>query len=241
MTIVATDPAGAARSGTNVHVDLQRATYASATQIVEGSEEPVQSVSYATVASADVTSAAGPATVKLTPDKPGSYRVRANVAGASDAASETDAQVYVGGTGETAWYARDPSVLTVKLDKTSYKPGDTATALVQSPFPNAELHVAVVRHGVLWETTQQTKSAAPVVRFTVTKEMLPNAAVEAFAVRRGPPPPAVAANGANPLARVGFVPFDVALDGKYLTAKISAKATGARAGRAADRHGAPRG
>ncbi|HEY6237195.1 MAG TPA: Ig-like domain-containing protein, partial [Candidatus Elarobacter sp.] len=132
VTIVATDPAGAARSGTNVHVELQRATYASATQIVEGAEEPVQSVSYATVASADVMSAAGPATVKLTPDKPGSYRVRANVAGASDAASETDVQVYVGGSGEFAWYARDPSVLTVKLDKTSYKPGDTATALVQS-------------------------------------------------------------------------------------------------------------
>jgi len=224
VTIVATDPAGAARSGTNVHVELQRANYTSATQIVEGAEEPVQSVSYATVASADVMSASGPATVKLTPDKPGVYRVRANVAGASDAASETDVEVYVGGSGETAWYARDPSVLTVKLDKTSYKPGDTATALVQSPFPNAELHVAVVRHGVLWETTQQTNSAAPTVRFTVTPEMLPNAAVEAFVVRRGKPPAATASNGANPLARVGFAPFDVALDGKYLTAKLSAKA-----------------
>ncbi len=224
VTVIATDPAGAARSGTNVHVELQRANYTSATQIVEGAEEPVQSVSYATVASADVMSAAGPATTKLTPDKPGVYRVRADVAGASDAASETDVEVYVGGSGENAWYARDPSVLTVKLDKTSYKPGDVATALVQSPFPNAELHVAVVRHGVLWETTQQTKSAAPTVRFTVTQAMLPNAAVEAFVVRRGPPPAAAASNGANPLARVGFAPFGVALDGKYLTAKLSAKA-----------------
>ncbi len=224
IAVLATDPAGAARSGTNVHVELQRATYASATQIVEGAEEPVQSVSYATVASGDVTSAAAPATVKLTPDKPGTYRVRAAVAGASDAATETDAEVFVGGSGETAWYARDPSLLTVKLDKTSYKPGDTATALVQSPFPNAELHVAVVRHRVLWETTQQTTSAAPTVRFTVTPDMLPNAAVEAFVVRRGPPPAATASNGANPLARVGFASFDVALDGKYLTAKLSAKA-----------------
>ena len=36
--MIATDPSGAARSGTNVHVELQRATYASATQIVEGAE-----------------------------------------------------------------------------------------------------------------------------------------------------------------------------------------------------------
>jgi uncharacterized protein YfaS (alpha-2-macroglobulin family) len=203
-----------------VHVELQRATYSSATQIVEGAEEAKQSVSYATVASADVTSAAGPATAKLTPDKPGTYRVRANVGGASDTASETDVEVFVGGSGETAWYTRDPDVLPVKLDKTSYKPGDTATVLVQSPFANAELHVAVVRHGVLWETTQQTNSAAPTVRFTVTPQMLPNAAVEAFVVRRGPPPAAKDANGANPLARAGFAAFDVALDEKYLTVKV---------------------
>ena len=221
VTIIATDPSGKARSGTNVHVELQRATYSNATQIVEGAEEPVQSVSYATVASGDVTSAAGPATAKLTPDKPGTYRVRATVAGASDAASETDVEIFVGGTGETAWYARDPDVLTVKLDKTSYKPGDTATVLVQSPFRNAELHVAVVRHGVLWETTQQTNSAAPTVRFTVTPQMLPNAAVQAFVVRRGALPAAKEPNGANPLARTGFAAFDVALDGKYLTAKLS--------------------
>jgi uncharacterized protein YfaS (alpha-2-macroglobulin family) len=220
VTIVATDPLGAARSGTNVHVELQRATYSSATQVVEGAEEPVQSVSYATVASGDVTSAAGPATVKLTPDKPGSYRIRAGVVGATDAASETDVQVYVGGSGDTAWYARDPNVLTVKLDKTSYKPGDTATVLVQSPFSNAELHVAVVRHGVLWETTLHTNSAAPTAHFTVTPQMLPNAAVEAFVVRRGPPPAAAPANGANPLARAGFAAFDVALDEKYLTATV---------------------
>jgi hypothetical protein len=131
--------------------------------------------------------------------------------------------VFVGGSGETAWFARDSNLLTVKLDKTSYKPGDTATVLVQSPFPSAALHVAVVRHGVLWETTQQTNSAAPTVHFTVTKEMLPNAAVEAFAVRRGPPPSSKPRDDANPLARVGFAPFEVALDGKYLTAKVLAR------------------
>jgi len=224
VTVIATNAAGTPRyEATNVHVELQRATYASATQIVEGAEEAVQSVSYATVASVDVASASGPSTTKLTPDKPGTYRVRANVVGASDAASETDVELFVGGSGDTAWYARDPNLLTVKLDKTSYKPGDTATALVQSPFAHAELHVAVVRHGVLWETTLQTNSAAPTVRFTVTPQMLPNAAVEAFVVRRGPPPPAKDPNGANPLARAGFAAFDVALDEKYLTAKPSAK------------------
>ena len=139
--------------------------------------------------------------VSLTPAKPGSYRLRANVAGAADDAGETDVEVFVGGSGEAMWYARDPNTLRVKLDKTSYKPGDTATVLVQSPFPGAELHVAVVRHGVLWETTQRITGAAPTVRFRVTPQMLPNAVVEAFAVRRGAPPSKQLADGGNALAR----------------------------------------
>jgi alpha-2-macroglobulin len=224
VSVVATDPAGKLRSGTNVHVELQRADYANATQIVEGAEQSVQSVSYATVASADASSGDKPVSVSLTPPKPGTYRLRANVAGAKDDAGETDVQIFVGGTGETAWYARDPNLLTVKLDKKAYKPGDTATVLVQSPFPSAELHVAVVRHGVLWETTQQTNSAAPTARFTVTPEMLPNAAVEAYVVRRGQPPNKDPVDGGNALARVGFAAFTVALDGKYVKATVRADA-----------------
>jgi alpha-2-macroglobulin len=224
VDVLATDPRGAARTGTSVHVELQNAVYTNATQIVEGAEEPVQSVSYKTVASADVTTGDKPVSVALTPPTPGTYRVRANAAGAKDDAGATDVILFVGGSGEAAWFARDPSVLTVKLDKTSYKPGDVATALVQSPFPDAELHLAVIRHGVLWETTQQTHGAAPTVRFTVTPQMLPNAAVQAFLVRRGPPPDKDPADGGNALARVGFTPFNVALDGKYVTASVRADA-----------------
>ena len=223
VALIATDPNGAARDGTAIHVELQRADYASATQIVEGAEQAVQSVSYATVASADATSAKAPVTVRLTPPKAGAYRVRAILAGSKDDAAETDLQVYAGGSGEAAWYARDPNQLTVKLDKATYKPGDVATALVQSPFADAELRVAVVRHGVLWETTQRTSGSAPTVRFTVTPEMLPNAAVQAFVVRRGAPPPRAPADGGNALARVGFVAFAVALDGKYLTPTVKAE------------------
>ncbi|HEX3551500.1 MAG TPA: alpha-2-macroglobulin family protein, partial [Candidatus Elarobacter sp.] len=223
VNVIATDPSGAAKSGTGVHVELQRADYVSATQIVEGSEQPVQSVTYTTVASADTTSAGAPVAVSLTPPKPGTYRVRATPSGASDEASETDVETFVGGGGGAGWYARDPSLLTVKLDKATYKPGDVATVLVQSPFPSAELHVAVIRHGVLWEKTLQTTSAAPTVSFTVMPGMLPNAAVQAFAVRRGPPPGHDSPDGANALARTGFASFEVALDAKYVVTTVRAQ------------------
>jgi uncharacterized protein YfaS (alpha-2-macroglobulin family) len=216
VALLATDVRGAPLAGTRVRVELQRASYASATQIVEGAEVARESVSYATVGSADVTTAADSVSVALTPPKPGTYRVRATLAGAAADASETDVETYVGGPGETAWYGPDPSAVTIKLDKSAYQPGEVATALVQSPFPDAELHVAVVRHGVLWQTALRATSPAPTVRFTVTPEMLPNAVVEAFIVRRGPPPNRDSPDAANALARVGFVGFSVALDAKYL-------------------------
>ncbi|HEX3466878.1 MAG TPA: alpha-2-macroglobulin family protein, partial [Candidatus Elarobacter sp.] len=220
--VIVTDPSGKAQPGTKVHVELQSETYATATQIVEGAEQQVESVTYATVAGGDAVSAATASTVALTPPKPGAYRVRATLAG-NDAAAETDVEVYVGGSGATAWYGESTDTLTVKLDKKTYKPGDIATALVQSPFPSAELHLTVVRHGVLWETTQTTSSAAPTVRFRVTPQMLPNAAVQAFLVRRGPPPAKAPAGGGNALARTGLTGFEVALDAKYLHATVMPK------------------
>jgi hypothetical protein len=224
VNVIATDPQGTARSGTHVRVELQAATYASATQIVEGAEQARESVAYATVASADVITGAAAVSTTLTPPKPGTYRMRATLADGSGDASETDVETYVGGAGDAAWLSPDPSAVTVKLDKPAYRLGDVATALIASPFPSAQIHVAIVRHGVLWETTLDATSPAPTVRFTVTPRMLPNAAFEAFVVRRGPPPPRVSADGANALARVGFVPFGVRLDDKYLAVTAHAQA-----------------
>ncbi len=224
VALLATDARGAPLAGARVHVELQSASYASAMQIVEGAEVARESVSYATVAAADVTTAADSVSVALTPPKPGTYRVRATLAGAAAGASETDVETYVGGPGQTMWYGPDPNAVTIKLDKPAYRPGEVATALVQSPFPAAEIHVAVVRHGVLWQTALRAMSPAPTVRFTVTPEMLPNAVVEAFIVRRGPPPERDSPDAANALARVGFVAFNVALDAKYLHVTARARA-----------------
>ena len=66
------------------------------------------------------------------------------------------------------------NALVIKLDRTKYRPGETGTALVQSPYPDAELFFAVVRHDVLYETAQRVHGSAPQVRFTVTPEMLPS-------------------------------------------------------------------
>lgn len=222
---IVTDPGGKAIEGRHVKLTLQRQDYSSVTQVVEGSETPHDAVRYVDVASAEFESAAQEQSVSLTAPKPGVYRVRANFSDAANDASATDLSLWVSGAGETDWGTQDPNHLTVKLDKTSYRPGETATALIQSPYAEADLFFAVVRHGVLYRTTQHVTGAAPQVHFTVTPEMLPNAAAEAVLVRRGPSLTRGVPDKLGRLAVNGLAGFDVALDGKYLKVGVKPAAT----------------
>ena len=221
LEAIVVDPRGTPLPSRKLHLVLQRRDFTHATQLVEGSQTARDAVRYIDVASADIESQSGPVRVSLTPDKPGSYRVRANFAGATDEVSATDQDLWVTGPGEVDWGALDPNSVTVKLDKATYRPGDTATALIQSPYADAELFFSVVRHGVLYQTRELVHGAAPQVRFTVTPEMLPNAAVEAMLVRRGKPLAAGIPPGLGKLARIGVTPFEVALDGKYVKVALS--------------------
>jgi uncharacterized protein YfaS (alpha-2-macroglobulin family) len=221
---IVTDPHGKAVTDRNVRIVLSQRVYSSATQITEGSETPQESVHYVDVSSQEVTPKDTAQTVQFTAPKPGEYRLRANFDGATTDASATDSGIWVAGAGETAWYSQLDRGITVKLDKPSYRPGDTATALIESPFADADLYFAVIRHGVLYTTRQTVHGSAPQVRFTVTPQMLPNAAVEAVLVRRG----AALANGEPPalkhLSGVGFATFEVALDAKYLKVALKPQA-----------------
>jgi uncharacterized protein YfaS (alpha-2-macroglobulin family) len=217
ITIVALDPAGAVAPTTSVHVELQSATYLDATAVVEGGDTPEQSVTYTTVASTDIDSGTAPVVAQLTPPKAGAYRIRANIAGAKSDATETDTQLYVTGSDDVAWGGPDPNIVQIHLDKTTYNPGDIAHAIVQSPFPDADIMVAVIRNGVMWQQRISTRNRAPSIAFTITPDMLPNAAFEAIAVRRGALPQAAAVDSGNAVERSGFASFNVALDAKYLT------------------------
>jgi uncharacterized protein YfaS (alpha-2-macroglobulin family) len=220
IALIVTDPDGKPRADRRVHVVLQERSYASATQLVEGSQAPVDAVHYSTVASADIAPSAQETHVSLTPPKAGAYRLRANFADAKSDATATDSELWVSGPGQADWGRDAGNALTVKLDKATYHPGETARVLVQSPYPRAELWLAVVRHGVLLKKTILVQGSAPQASFIVTSEMLPNAAVEAVLVRRGAP---LKAGVGNPerSARIGFASFNAALDAKYLKVTLT--------------------
>ncbi|MEO0988773.1 MAG: alpha-2-macroglobulin family protein, partial [Cyanobacteria bacterium J06639_14] len=101
-----------------------------------------------------------------------------------------------------------------------YAPGETATALIQSPYEAGELYFAVVRYGTLYEKIVPVNGGSPQVQFTVTPDMLPNAAIEAVLVRQGDPLETLEPGNLEELVGVGFAPFEVDLADRYLTADV---------------------
>jgi alpha-2-macroglobulin len=214
--VIVVDPNGAPLTGKRVHVELQSMRYIWAGQIVDGGEAPQDRVLYETVAQEDIASGSAPTAVSFTPKAAGAYRIRANFSGAASAATEADDIIYAAGDEPYAWGSDNPAGIQVKLDKAKYKVGDLATALIESPYPNAELYFAVIRHDVIMSQISQVKGSAPRVQFRVTSGMVPNAAVEAVLVRRGQPLGQLASGTLDSLARAGFAPFNTDLGSHYL-------------------------
>jgi uncharacterized protein YfaS (alpha-2-macroglobulin family) len=189
---------------------------------VEGSRTPQNQVDYKTVGHTEVTSSTSPQSVSFIPLESGSYRIRANFTNSRNEVTATDLQIWATGTNPVVWGSRDENNrLEVKLDKQSYQPGEIATALIQSPYPEGELYFAVVRDKPLYRQITKVKGGAPQIQFQVTPDMLPNAAVEAVLVRQGVPLSQVEPGSLENLVRMGFAPFKVNLADKYLKVQLT--------------------
>ncbi|MEB3829998.1 alpha-2-macroglobulin family protein [Phormidium sp. CCY1219] len=223
VEVIVTDPEGNAIAGQRVRLELQKMDYSSVTRVVAGSRTPRNQVEYSTVAETTVKSGKTPQTATLTAPESGAYRIQANFVNAKSEASATDVQIWATGTQGVSWGRRSDreNFLEVKLDKDTYQPGETATALIQSPYSEAELYFSVVRDRPLYQTTTTVTGGAPQIQFKVTEDMLPNAAVEAVLVRRGEPLDRVESGNIEDLVKIGFVPFSTSLQDKYLQVQVT--------------------
>ena len=220
--VIVTDPTGKALSGQPVNLELQQIIYSNVTRVVEGSRTPKDQVEYKTVDQADIRSGNEAKAVELTPPEAGAYRIRANFANSQDESTATDSRIWATGDQPVYWggrYTNDR--LEIKLDKSRYQPGETATALIESPYPEAELYFSVIRHDTLYKTITKVEGGAPQIQFKVTQDMLPNAAVEAVLVRQGEPLDQVEPGSLENLVRIGLAPFETSLEDKYLAVEVT--------------------
>ena len=223
VEFIVTNPQGEAIAGESIRLELQKMTYSRVNRVVAGSRNSRYQVEYQTVDQQDIKSATEAKTVNLTPPESGSYRIRAFLGNNTDEITATDLQIWATGGGSVFWGSRSDqdNFLEVKLDKETYQPGETATALIQSPYPEAELYFAVVRDRPLYQTLTKVTGGAPQIQFTVTPEMLPNAAVQAVLIRQGQPLEQLEPGSVEDLVKIGFAPFNINLAAKYLQVEVT--------------------
>lgn len=165
------------------------------------------------------------ATLTFTPAEGGSYRV---VASARDAAGNTvrAAQfVWIAGEGAMTWRRDNNDRITLIADKNEYRPGETATVLIPSPFdqPHWAL-ITVERGGVLSHEVRRVTSSSIVYELPITAQHAPNIFVSA--VLFNPP------QGNSQLAdfKMGMVPLAISAEQQSLQISLSAEPAQAEPG-----------
>ena len=129
------------------------------------------------------TGADGTAAATLSAPRGGGYLLRASVTDAQGRVSTFENFVWVLKKGEDyGWNYRD---LTVRLDKKSYAPGDTATVLVGNPNPGAPVLVTLEGDKLRSSTVLRGAGAVLTYTFPVTADMAPNIYVAAATLGDG--------------------------------------------------------
>lgn len=168
-----------------------------------------------------------PVILTFFPKESGAYEISANFQGAA-IGSETNLQAFV--SGSSASNSGAGTTLTLKLDRPKYQIGETATALVASPFSQSDIYFQVIKHDVLFSRTLHVSGTnAQTISFPVTSDMMPNAILQALVVRRGAP----LAGGPlreNDVEQVAFEPLHVDLSTQTLDIGIKVDHTVAQPG-----------
>lgn len=122
-----------------------------------------------------VTDRAGEATVQVTPQNPGDFRVRVSVKDRGGRTVSSSAWIWVWRE-NFAFGGPEPDVQVV-LDKRTYKVGETAKALIRTSAKGASAWVTLETSSVVQEKLVKLSSGLTTVEFPVTDELMPNAFV----------------------------------------------------------------
>jgi len=117
--------------------------------------------------------------VTFTPPEYGAYRVVL-----TDPATGASSQVefYASGWGYSPWAVKDPGRIELDLDRSEYRPGETAIVQVRSPF-SGRLLVTVEREGIEFAQVHDLAGNTAKVAIPIRAEFRPNAYVTATVIR----------------------------------------------------------
>lgn len=225
VDVVAVDPKGTAIAGIDVSLSLVRIQWNSVRR-AEGSGFYTWETERVEVPSGQWTArtADKPLTVKVPIPEGGYYELRATAKDADGKRTRTDTSLYALGRGYTAWERYDHNRIKLEPEQKTWKPGDRARIMIQSPWETATALLTVEREGIRHSERFALTSTQQTVEVPITEADIPNVYVSVLLIRgrTSSDPGTDGSDPGKPAFRLGYTELAVADTSKKLAVKVSA-------------------
>jgi uncharacterized protein YfaS (alpha-2-macroglobulin family) len=171
-----------------------------------------------------ITTTTTPVNVKIPVSEGGYYELRATASDADGHSTRTDTEFYGLGQGYTAWERFDHNRITLQPEKKTWKPGENARVMIESPWETATALLTVEREGVRHYQRFDLTSTQQTVEVPVTEADIPNLYVSVLLIRgrTSNDPGADGSDPGKPTFRLGYTEINVEDATKKLDVKVGA-------------------
>jgi uncharacterized protein YfaS (alpha-2-macroglobulin family) len=171
-----------------------------------------------------VVTTTNPVSVKIPVPEGGYYDLRAVASDAAGGKTKTETSFYGLGPGYTAWERYDHNRITLEPERKTWKPGEKARVMIQSPWETATALVTVEREGIRHYERFALTSTQQTVEVPVTEADIPNVYVSVLLVRgrTSTDPGTDGSDPGKPAFRLGYTELRVEDGAKKLGLTVSA-------------------
>ncbi len=157
----------------------------------------------------------------------GFFELTAVAKDADGRSTTTKTSFYSLGTGYTAWERFDHNRINLVPEKNTYKPGDSARIMIQSPWERATALLTTEREGVRSRRQFELTSTQQYVTVPITEDDIPNLFVSVLLVkgRTKDDTPDDGSDPGKPSFRLGYTELKVEDASKRLTVGVTANKT----------------
>ncbi len=223
--VVAVDHTGHPIAGVSVKVSLVRVQWTSVRR-AEGKGFYTWETERKDVPAGEwtVTTTSTPVPLTLPTPEGGSYLVRAVATDADGRSTRTELEFYSLGAGYTAWERHDSNRIDLTPEHKTWKPGDTARVMIQSPWETATALLTVEREGIRSYRRFDLKTTQDTVEVPITEADIPNVFVSVLLIkgRSSKDPGQDGSDPGKPAFRLGYAELMVEDASKRLNVKVAA-------------------
>ncbi len=156
------------------------------------------------------------------PKEPGFYYIE--VKGSDQRKNETltHAYFYVSGSQYVAWERSNDDRIELISNKTEYKPGETASLIVKSPYEKTTALISIEREGIISHYTTQLVGSAPQIDIPILREYLPNVFVSVVLLQGRVESAAITKETdiGRPSFKIGYINLPVSSNTKQLSVSV---------------------